>query len=541
MSDMQQIQGKSIGRGIAVGRMLFYKKGGRQIRRTYREDSDAELKRLADAVEVADAQLKALAEQSAQTAGEENAAIFEAHRIMLRDEELHASIREIIQSAKVSAEYAVFVAEEHFSEQLSLLDDEYVQARKADVQDVSWRLIRILNGFEEMQELKEPSIIVAEDLTPSETIQFDRSLILGFVTTQGSANSHTAILARQMSLPAVCGVSVDPAWNGRMAVVDGDSGLVLIDPDEENIKKSRQRKREEAQLRERLQQLKGRPAIAKDGRHIAIYANIGSVEEAIEAKENDAEGIGLFRSEFLYLEGRDLPSEEKQLLAYKAVAEIMEGKPVVIRTLDLGADKQARYLELGQEENPAMGYRAIRICLDRPEIFRTQLRAIYRASVYGSVAILFPMIISIEEVRQCKRHIAEVKAELKAENIPYREDVQIGVMIETPAAALISDQLAGEVDFFSIGTNDLAQYTLAIDRTNARVEALADMHHPAVQTLIRQTVENGHKAGIRVEICGELAADTGYTKTFLDYGVDTLSVSSPYVLAIKDAVIHAVS
>lgn len=541
MIEMQKIQGKGIGRGIALGRIHFYKKSGRQIRRTYREDSEAEWKRFEDAKAAADAQLRKLKEQATQSAGEEPAEIFEAHRMMLLDDELNAFVKDIIHNAKVSAEYAVFVAGEHFSEILSQLEDEYLQARNADLQDVVWRLIRILNGIEEAEELTEPSIIVAEDLTPSETMQLDRSLILGFVTCQGSANSHTAILARQLSLPAVCGITVDPSWNGRQAVVDGSSGLVVLDPDDELIETYRQQQREEAVRRERLQQLKGRPAIAKDGRQIAIYANIGSVEEVRGAIENDAEGIGLFRSEFLYLEGKEFPSEEKQFAAYKAVAQAMNGKIVVIRTLDLGADKQADYLDLGHEENPAMGYRAIRICLDRPEIFRTQLRAIYRASVYGNLAILFPMIISLEEVLRCKALIEEIKTELKNEKIPYQEDVQIGVMIETPAAALISEVLAKEVDFFSIGTNDLAQYTLAIDRQNAKMEAQSDMNHPAVQELIRRTIANGHKAGIRVEICGELAADTAFTQTFLDYGVDALSVSAPFVLAVKDAVMHTVS
>lgn len=534
---MNKLQGKGIGRGIAVGRILFYKKSGRQIRRTYREDGEAEWKRFEDARKQADTQLSELRDHTAQTAGEEPAAIFEGHRMLLWDEELTAFIKEIIGNAKVSADYAVFVAGEHFSELLSGLDDEYMQARNADLQDVTWRLIRILNGVEEAQDVTEPAIIVAEDLTPSETVQLDRSRILGFVTLQGSANSHTAILARQLSLPAVCGIPVDPSWNGRQAVVDGSSGTVILDPDAALIEQSRLRQQEEAAHRERLQQLIGKPAVTKDGRRIAIYANIGSVEEVSAAKENDAEGIGLFRSEFLYLEGRDFPSEEKQFTAYKAVAEAMGERIVVIRTMDLGADKQADYLDLGTEENPAMGYRAIRICLDRPEIFRTQLRAILRASAYGHLAILLPMIISIGEVRRCRELIAEVKAELKNEGIPYREDVPLGVMIETPAAALISETLAEEADFFSIGTNDLAQYTLAIDRQNARMEAQTDMHHPAVQELIRRTIENGHRAGIRVEICGELAADTSFTQTFLDYGVDALSVSPPYVLAVKDAVL----
>ncbi len=541
MSDMQKIQGKGIGRGIAVGRILFYKKVGRQVSRTYREDSDAEWKRFEDAKEKAQTQLLKLQEKVERAAGAENAAIFEAHRMMLLDDELNTFVKDIIRNAKVSAEYAVFVAGEHFSELLSGLEDEFLQARNADLQDVIWRLIRILNGVEDAQELTEPSIIVAEDLTPSETIQMDKSLILGFVTHLGSANSHTAILARQMSLPAVCGVAVDPSWNGKIAIVDGESGQILLNPDAALIEESRKKQQQEAAESERLQRLKGKPAITKDGRQIAVYANIGSVEEARGAIENDAEGIGLFRSEFLYLEGKDFPSEEKQFAAYKAVAQAMDGRIVVIRTLDLGADKQADYLDLGHEENPAMGYRAIRICLDRPEIFRTQLRAIYRASVYGNLAILFPMIISLEEVRLCKEYIAKVKAELKEAGIPYKEDVQIGVMIETPAAALISEVLAKEVDFFSIGTNDLAQYTLAIDRQNARMESQTDMRHPAVQELIRRTVANGHKAGIRVEICGELAADTTFTQTFLDYGVDALSVSAPFILAVKDAVMHTAS
>ena len=536
---MQQYKGKGIGKGVAIGRILFYDKGEQQIRRVSVEDTAAEMKRYEDAKAKAVEQLQALYEKALGEVGEENAAIFEVHQMMLDDEDYNDSVSNIINTEKVCAEYAVATTGDNYAEMFANMDDDYFKARSADVKDISERVVRILTGNGvDMSDLSEPVILVAEDLAPSETVQFDKSKLLSFVTRLGSANSHTAILARMMNLPAVIGIEIDKSWNGKQAVVDGYSGTVSIDPDDDYLKEMLLIKHRDEERRKLLQQLKGKPTVTKSGKKIRLYANIGGVKDTGAALENDAEGVGLFRSEFLYLESDDFPSEETQFKAYKTVAQNMAGKQVVIRTLDLGADKKVDYFDLGEEDNPAMGYRAIRICLDRPEIFRTQLRAIYRASAFGNLAIMFPMIISLDEVLQCKKYVAEVKEELKKEGIAFSENVELGIMIETPAAAVMSETLAKEVDFFSIGTNDLTQYTLAIDRQNAKLESINDSHHPAVLELIRMTIENGHKGGAWVGICGELAADTSLTKTFIEYGVDELSVSPSFILPVRNEVVN---
>ena len=535
---MQQFKGKGIGKGVAIGRIRFYDKGEQAVRRTAVEDTAAELARYESAKATAIEQLQKLYDKALTEVGEENAAIFEVHQMMLEDEDYNDSISNIINTEKVCAEYAVATTGDNFAEMFANMDDEYFKARSTDVKDISERVVRVLSGAEEISELTEPVILVAEDLAPSETVQFDKSKLLAFVTHLGSANSHTAILARMMNLPAIIGIEIDRAWNGKQAIVDGYSGTVTIDPDDEIMKEMLLIKHRDEEHRKLLQQLKGKPSVTKSGRKIRLYANIGGVKDTGAALDNDAEGVGLFRSEFLYLESEDFPSEETQFQAYKTVAQNMAGKQVVVRTLDLGADKQVEYFDLGNEDNPALGYRAIRICLDRPEIFKTQLRAIYRASAYGNLAIMFPMIISLDEVLQCKKYVEEVKSELKAEGIPYSEEAELGIMIETPAAAVISESLAKEVDFFSIGTNDLTQYTLAIDRQNAKLESINDSHHPAVLELIRMTIENGHKGGAWVGICGELAADTSLTKTFIDMGVDELSVSPSFILPVRNEIVN---
>ncbi|MBR1470595.1 MAG: phosphoenolpyruvate--protein phosphotransferase [Lachnospiraceae bacterium] len=536
---MQQFRGKGIGSGIAIGRIFFYEKKEDPVQRVSIEDPAAEIMRFETARAAAIEQLQQLRDKTLEEAGAENAAIFEAHRIMLSDSDYNDSIRHIIRVEKVCAEYAVSATADHFAGMFADMADDYLKARSADIRDISERIVRILSGRgNDVSCLSEPVILAAEDLTPSETIAFDRSKLLAFVTHLGSADSHTAILARTMHLPAVSGIAIDRSWNGRLAVVDGYSGTLSVDPDETLLREMLQIRRRDEKRRTLLQQLKGRESITKSGRKIRLCANISGVKDISAALENDAEGIGLLRSEFLYMESSNFPSEDTQFQAYKTVLQKMEGRQVVIRTLDLGSDKQASYFPLGKEDNPAMGYRAIRICLDHPEIFKTQLRALYRASAYGRLAILFPMIISLEEVLQCKKYAAEVKEELNNEKIPYSKDVELGIMIETPAAALISETLANEVDFFSIGTNDLTQFTLAIDRCNARLEPLNDPRHPAVLELIRMTIENGHKGGAWVGICGELAADTNLTRTLIEYGADELSVSPSLILPVRNEIIH---
>ena len=467
--------------------------------------------------------------------GESGAAIFEVHRMMLEDEGFFGAMENTITTQSVNAEYAVAAAADNFSKMFSEMDDEYMRTRGADIKDVAERLLSVLSGGNGgMQKLTEPSVVLADDLMPSETVQLDPKLVLAFVTVHGSLNSHTAILARTMNIPALVGVSVPlvPEWNGKTAVVDGAEGTFCIDPTEEYLEKMEGRRKQEQEKRELLQTLKGKETVTKDGKKIRLYANIGSNRDLGMVLENDAEGIGLFRSEFLYLEKEDYPTEEEQFSVYKTVAETMAGKKVIIRTLDIGADKQAPYFHLKKEENPAMGLRAIRICLTRPDIFKTQLRAVFRAAAYGDLAIMYPMIISVEEVRKIRSLAEEAKRELEAEKLPYG-NVEQGIMIETPAAVMVSDELAKEVDFFSIGTNDLTQYTLAIDRQNTELDGFYDAHHPAVLKMIRMVVENAHKAGIWAGICGELGADTSLTEEFLRMGVDELSVSPGKILPIR--------
>lgn len=532
---MQVFQGKSASGGVATGKIFLYQKGEQQVKRLHVEDTEAELARLREAAKEAAEQLQKLYEASVKSIGESGAAIFEVHRMMLEDEGFFGAMENTITTQSVNAEYAVAAAADNFSKMFSEMDDEYMRTRGADIKDVAERLLSVLSGGNGgMQKLTEPSVVLADDLMPSETVQLDPKLVLAFVTVHGSLNSHTAILARTMNIPALVGVSVPlvPEWNGKTAVVDGAEGTFCIDPTEEYLEKMEGRRKQEQEKRELLQTLKGKETVTKDGKKIRLYANIGSNRDLGMVLENDAEGIGLFRSEFLYLEKEDYPTEEEQFSVYKTVAETMAGKKVIIRTLDIGADKQAPYFHLKKEENPAMGLRAIRICLTRPDIFKTQLRAVFRAAAYVDLAIMYPMIISVEEVRKIRSLAEEAKRELEAEKLPYG-NVEQGIMIETPAAVMVSDELAKEVDFFSIGTNDLTQYTLAIDRQNTELDGFYDAHHPAVLKMIRMVVENAHKAGIWAGICGELGADTSLTEEFLRMGVDELSVSPGKILPIR--------
>ena len=530
---METYTGKSILKRIAIGKMRFYSKGEQMVQRRTVSDPEAELARYEEAREKAVHQLHGLYEKALKEVGETGAAIFDVHAMMLEDDDLNDSIRNMIQSQKINAEYAVAVTGDNFSKMFAEMEDEYMQARAADIKDVAERVVNILCGRHDAGDLgEEPGILIARDLAPSETVQMDKSKLLAFVTELGSANSHTAILARTMNIPALMGVPVGEELDGRMGIVDGESGTLIVDPEPQVLKQYEEKKQEEERQRELLQTLKNKEDVTLDGKHIRLYANIGSVGDTAKVLANDADGIGLFRSEFLYLEKSDYPTEEEQFQAYKAVAETMAGKKVIIRTLDIGADKQVDYFHLDREDNPAMGYRAIRICLDRKEIFRTQLRAIYRASAYGNIAVMYPMIISVKEVREAKAMAARVEEELKAQGIPFGQ-VEQGIMIETPAAVIISDLLAQEVDFFSIGTNDLTQYTLAIDRQNARLDNIYDAHHPAVLRMIRTVIENGHQGGCWVGICGELGADQSLTETFLRMGIDELSVTPAAVLPIR--------
>lgn len=533
---MKTYQGKSILKGIAIGKILYYSKEEQMVQRKSITDTEAEWNRYENAKEQASAQLNALYEKALKEVGETGAAIFEVHGMMLEDDDFNDSIKNMIQAQKINAEYAVASTGDNFSLMFSQMDDEYFQARSADIKDIAERIVRILQGKNADGDLgDEPVILAAKDLAPSETVQMDKSKLLGFVTEFGSSNSHTAILARTMNIPALIGIPVSEEMNGKVAIIDGVNGELIVDPDEEVLTAYREKKKEEERQRELLLQLKGKEDVTLDGKKIRLYANIGSVGDVARVLANDADGIGLFRSEFLYLEKDTFPTEEEQFQAYRTVAETMAGKKVIIRTLDIGADKQADYFHLDHEENPAMGYRAIRICLDRPEIFKTQLRALLRASAYGNIGIMYPMIISVNEVLQAKKYVEEIRGELKEKGIPYGE-IEQGVMIETPAAVMISAQLAKEVDFFSLGTNDLTQYTLAIDRQNAKLDNIYDSHHPAVLEMIRMTVENGHKENCWVGICGELGADTSLTETFLKMGVDELSVSPGSVLPIRDII-----
>ncbi|MCH5268565.1 MAG: phosphoenolpyruvate--protein phosphotransferase [Lachnospiraceae bacterium] len=531
-----KIEGKSVFGGVAMGRLSIYKKNDQVVKRTKIDDAAAEIKRYEEATQKAKAQLATLYDKAMQEVGESNAAIFEVHQMMLDDLDYQEAITNMIQTQSVNAEYAVAVTGDNFSEMFAAMDDDYMKARAADVKDISNRVISVLQGVEETEiDSNEPVILVAEDLAPSETVQLDKSLLLSFVTRYGSTNSHTAILARTMNIPALIGVDYKEEMDGHFGIVDGFEGVLYVDPDEETIAKYRKKQEEEEEKARLLQELKGMPNVTKDGREIKLYANIGGVGDVPSVLQNDAAGIGLFRSEFLYLESDTFPTEEEQFNAYRSVVQTMAGKKVIIRTLDIGADKQVDYFNLAHEDNPAMGYRAIRICLEQPDIFKTQLRALYRASYYGNIAIMFPMIISVDEVKRIKGIVEEVKKELDEQNLEYG-DVELGIMIETPAAVWMTEELGKEVDFFSIGTNDLTQYTLAIDRQNPRLDSFYDAHHPAVLRAIQMTIENGHKGGAWVGICGELGADTTLTETFLRMGVDELSVSPSRILAVRAAI-----
>lgn len=533
---MEQYNGKSIFKGTAIGRVLFYSKNQQLVKRTKIEDAEAEIARYEAAKATAIEQLGALHDKALVEVGEANAMIFEVHAMMLEDDDYNDSVYNIIRNDGVNAEFAVATTGDNFSVMFAEMDDEYFKARAADVKDISERVIGVLMGRTTDGDLgDEPVIVVAEDLAPSETVQMDKSKLLAFVTRLGSSNSHTAILARTMNIPALIGIDIKEEWNGKMAIVDGKTGTFYVDPDVATLEKFLAEKKKEEEARELLSQLKGQPDETVDGRHIHLYANIGSVADVANVLANDAAGIGLFRSEFLYLEKDHYPTEEEQFQVYKTVAQNMAGKKVVIRTLDIGADKQVDYFNMEHEDNPAMGYRAIRICLDRVEIFKTQLRALYRASAFGTISIMFPMIISVKEVQQIKKICAEVRDELDAGNVEYG-DVELGIMIETPAAVMISDLLAKEVDFFSIGTNDLTQYTLAIDRQNPKLDNIYDSHHPAILRMIQMVIDNGHKENCWVGICGELGADTSLTEQFVKMGIDELSVSPTFVLPVRKAI-----
>lgn len=535
---MQTYKGKSVFGGIAIGRIRVYQKNRQQVRRTRIEDTEAELARYERARIETVNQLKVLYEKALVEVGEENAAIFEIHGMMLEDGDYNESVQNMIQSNCVNAEFAVAATGDNLSQMFAAMQDEYMRARAADIKDITERIIGNLQGTaKEDKVVGEPAIIVAEDLAPSETVQLDKKLILSFVTIQGSPNSHTAILARTMGIPALVGTSIPPEadLDGKMAIVDGTTGVLYVEPEEGLLREMEGRKEEEVRKRELLLEMKGQESITADGHRIRLYANIGNIDDLAAVLENDAEGIGLFRSEFLYLQRDTYPTEDEQFAIYKKVAETMAGKTAIIRTLDIGADKQCEYFGLEKEENPALGCRAIRICLKRPEIFKTQLRALYRASAFGRLAIMYPMIISPEEVRRIKKITEEVKRELRTQGIEYGEPEQ-GIMIETPAAVMMSRELAREVDFFSIGTNDLTQYTLAIDRQNQNLEEFYDPHHPAIMRMIEMTVQNAHAEGIWVGICGELGGDREVTDSLLRMGVDELSVSPGNILPLRKAI-----
>ena len=535
---MQRFQGKSVYKGITMGPVVVLKKNDYQVKRTRIEDPESEAKRVTEAVEKSQDQLGRLYDKAVKEVGEASAAIFEVHQMMLEDEDYLEAIQNMIQTEQVNAEYAVAVTGDNFAEMFAAMDDDYMKARSADIKDISERLVRNLSGQEDTDLSSiEPSVIVADDLSPSETVQMDKDKILAFVTVHGSTNSHTAILARMMNIPALIGVEMDldELKTGMTAVVDGFQGQVIFEPDEEIKAETLTRMKEEEEKLKLLQELKGKENITLDGHKINIYANIGSVGDIGYVMENDAGGIGLFRSEFLYLGRNDFPTEEEQFQAYKQAVQMMAGKKVIIRTLDIGADKQVDYFNLGNEDNPAMGYRAIRICLKQPDIFKTQLRALLRAAVYGNLSIMYPMITSTEEVKRIYEIVAEVEEELKAQEIQYKIPEQ-GIMIETPAAVMISDRLAEMVDFFSIGTNDLTQYTLAIDRQNEKLDDFYNPHHEAILRMIQMVVDNAHKCGKWAGICGELGADATLTEQFVRMGLDELSVAPSMVLKLRKIV-----
>ena len=528
---MQIISGKALYKGIAIGKIAELRKADTVVRRTHVDDTDAEIARYRAAKEQAQAEIMALHDKAVVEVGEAQAEIFEVHAMFL--DEFDDPVEEIIKGQEVNAEYAVAETAENTVAMLAAMDDNpYMQARTADVKDVADRVIRDMNGGGDAGSFDGEVILVADDLAPSETVQLDKSKVLAFVTREGSTNSHTAILARTMNIPAMCQTPVPADLNGRMAIVDGSEGALIVDPDEETLAKYTKMKAEEQEKKALLEEQKGKITETKSGRRVKLYANIGGIGDLNFVLENDAEGVGLFRSEFLYLENSDYPSEEEQFKAYRTVAEMLAGKEVVVRTLDIGADKQIDYFELDKEENPALGFRAIRICLTREDIFRTQLRALYRASAYGNINIMFPMITSLWEVKRAKEICAEVKAELTSQGVPFK-DVPVGIMIETPAAVMIADDLAEEVDFFSIGTNDLTQYTLALDRQNQKIERFFDAHHPAVLKEIQLTIEAGHRHNIWVGICGELGADPELTEEFVKMGIDELSMSPSSILPVR--------
>lgn len=535
---MQVFQGKSVFGGIAIGKISVYRKKEQQVRRRSVADPEAEIGRYAAARGKAIAQLQELYEKALREIGETNAAIFEMHQLMLEDEDYMETVETMIRTEGVNAEYAIATTGDNFAELFSSMEDDYMRGRAADVRDISERLLSVLAGEAGTGiEADEPVIVVAEDLAPSETVQMDKSKVLSFVTVKGSLNSHTAILARTMSIPALVGTELplDASLHGKMAVVDGGEGKLYVDPDEETLAQLQKRKQEFLEKKELLETLKGKENVTLDGQKVMLYANIGNTRDLAAVLQNDAGGIGLFRSEFIYLERDHFPTEEEQFQIYKMVAQTMAGKRVIIRTLDIGADKQCDYFEMEQEENPAMGLRAIRICLTRPEIFKTQLRALYRASAFGKLAVMYPMITGLDELCRIQEIVAEVKRELTEQGVEYG-DMEQGIMIETPAAVMLSDLLAEKVDFFSIGTNDLSQYTLAMDRQNTRLDAFFDPHHPAILRMISMVVENAHKKGIWVGICGELGADPELTKEFLAMGVDELSVSPGRILPLRKLV-----
>lgn len=539
---MITLEGKSVFGGVAIGKIQFYKRNEITIKRTRVEDVEAEVERFQNAKAKTLELLKGLYEKALEDVGEANAMIFEAHQLMLEDPDYVESIENIIRTQDVNAEYAIGATADNFAAIFEAMDDAYMQGRAADVRDVSERLLQALSSQNEtVMVMDEPVIIAADDLVPSETVQLDKEKVLSFVTMYGSANSHTAILARTMNIPAVIGLgeALKEEYDGKVAIVDGVDGKVYIDPDEETMASMQKKQKKDQEQKELLNQLKGKENVTKSGQKVNVYANIGNLADVGAVLKNDAGGIGLFRSEFLYLESDTYPTEEQQFAVYKKVAETMAGKKVIIRTLDIGADKQVDYFKLDKEDNPALGYRAIRICLTRPEIFKTQLRALYRASAYGQISIMFPMIISVAEVKKIKEIIKEVKAELRTEGAAFREDVELGIMIETPAAVMVSRELAKEVDFFSVGTNDLTQYTLAIDRQNQKLEDFYDSHHPAVLAMIRMAAESAHAEGKWIGICGELGADVTLTETFLKMGIDELSVAPGMVLKVRQKIREA--
>ena len=532
---MKKYTGKSVFAGVAIGKVMHYDKGQQQVKRKKVEDTVYEVARYQEACEKAKEELACLYDKALKEVGESGAALFEIHQMMLDDDDYIESVKNIIETQMVNAEYAVAQTGDNFFQMFSAMDDEYMRGRAADVKDITERIINILMGGRRGGiNSDEPVIVLAEDLAPSETVQMDKSKILSFVSEKGSVNSHTSILARTMGIPALIGADVplDESVDGHMGIVDGNNGYLYIDPDDETLEIMRKEQKKDSEKKELLLQLKGKEDVTLDGIHIKLYANIGNIKDVVNVLNNDAAGIGLFRSEFIYLERDTYPTEEEQFSIYRKVAESMAGKPVIIRTLDIGADKQASYFELGKEENPALGLRAIRICLQRPEVFKTQLRALYRASAYGNISIMYPMITSVSEVDRIKDIEQEVKEELARDGISIGNP-KTGIMIETPAAVMISRELAKKVDFFSIGTNDLTQYTLAIDRQNSNLDEFYDSHHPAVLEMIRMVVENAHKEGIWAGICGELGADTTLTREFISMGVDELSVSAGKLLAIR--------